>query len=146
MKMTYRTRTGRITFELEVPHGKAAFEVAAGIENLFGEEFCGCCKSTEIVHEIRTVTNGKYFQLRCMKCRAQLDFGQNKDNVHLFVKRWDKQSNAPMPNNGWYVYTGQGGGTSSAGGYGSEQKSPDEDYRRTGHRDQPAADNDPIPF
>src|ERR1700732_988655 len=100
MRMTYRASNDRVTFELDVPHGKAAFECIAGIEALFGEESCGCCKSEKIVHEVREVKEGKYFSIRCKACGAQLDYCQNRDNIHLFAKRWNKETNSAMPNNG----------------------------------------------
>lgn len=139
MKLTYTTASGRLQFELETTGGKQAFEIVAAIQELFEEPHCGCCKSKDIHCNVREFNGNKYFKMQCMACNAQLDFGQNKDGRGLFVKKWDKESRAPMPNGGWYIYQGN----SSGGGNGSNSGS------QQGHQQsRPAGDDgsDPIPF
>lgn len=106
MKMHYRTPSGRISFEIDVPTGKAAFETAAAVAELFEEPSCGCCGQTNIRHDVREFDANKYYKIVCADCGAQLDFGQNKDGVHLFAKRFDKDTKRPLANRGWYVYQG----------------------------------------
>ena len=100
--MTYTS--GKLAFEVEVSHGKMAFEVVAAIAELFEEPCCGCCQSVNIRPQVRDIEAGKYFEWICLDCRAQLSIGQKKDNKTLFVKRWDKDRKQPMPNRGWYHY------------------------------------------
>ena len=104
MKVTYTTANGRLTFEVECTTGKQAFEIVAGIQELFEEPACGCCKSTAIRCDVREYDNNKYFKMTCSACSAQIDFGQHKDGKGLFIKRFDKESQSALPNKGWYIY------------------------------------------
>ena len=103
VKLTYTTPNQRLTFEVEVQTGKQAFEVVAGIQELFEEADCGCCKSGNIRCNVRVHDENKYFSLVCNDCGAQLDFGQKKDGKTLFCKRRDEDKQV-LPNRGWYVY------------------------------------------
>lgn len=114
MKLTYTTPNGRLAFEVDVTTGKQAFEVVAGVQELFEEPACGCCKSANIRCSVRDHDNNKYFSLVCADCGAQLDFGQKKDGKTLFCKRRDENKQA-MPNRGWYVWHGSGHSTGGGG-------------------------------
>lgn len=104
MKVTYTTEGGRLAFELDADSPKTAFEAVAGLQELFEEPDCGCCKSKAIRCEVREHDGNKYYKVVCNACGAQLDFGQFKDGKGLFVKRWDKDAGRAMPNRGWYIY------------------------------------------
>lgn len=115
MKLTYTNPKGNLTFEQDGVDRKAAFELVAVLDELFGEEKCGCCGSEDIRHQVTHPGEYTYYKLKCQNpdCGAVLDFGQNKDMKGLFVKRWDADERQPLPNNGWYVWDGQrrdGGG------------------------------------
>ncbi len=107
MKVSYTTVNGRLTFEVEVTTGKQAFEVVAAVQELFEEAACGCCKSAHIRCDVREYDSNKYFKLVCNDCNAQIDFGQHKDGKGLFIKRFDKDTKAALPNRGWYVWQGR---------------------------------------
>ncbi len=107
MKVTYTTPNGRLAFEMDAASPKAAFEAVAGIQEVFEERQCGCCKSERIHFEVREFDKKKYFKMVCSDCTAQLDFGQNQDLVNLFPKHRDKDTKQPLPNRGWYIYRGE---------------------------------------
>jgi ribosomal protein S27E len=92
------------TFEVEAGSAKQAFERLALIQSLFSETECGCCKSKNIYYTVRKVTDGQFMEMRCLDCRAQLDFGQMRDSDTIWVKKWDKETKSPLPNRGWYIW------------------------------------------
>ncbi len=49
-----------------------------------------------------------FYEIVCMDCTAQLSFGQHKEGGGLFLKKWDKEKNQPLPNGGWSVYKKDG--------------------------------------
>ena len=108
MKLTYTCPSGRLTFEAEVPHAKAAFEAVAGIQEIFEEPGCGCCQATELRCRVREVRGYKFFELVCCACGARLSIGQSKDLATLFPRRVDKDGAAigEPGARGWYVYNG----------------------------------------
>lgn len=107
---------------------KGAFKVLATLQDLFSEEVCGCCKSPNINFNVRPVDNGEYYEMKCRECNAQLSFGQHKTGGTLFVKRWDKDNHAPMPNGGWYIY--QGGNQQGGGQQGYQQPQQQGGYQQ----------------
>lgn len=111
MKVTFQS--GQLPrFEFEASSPKEIFERLA-VVTMFSERTCGCCAGENIIYEKRDIDNGSYLSLRCLDCRAQLDFGQNKDGKGIFKKTWDKDSKRPLPNKGWYIYGGTGSSTAS---------------------------------
>lgn len=105
MKARYVSPDTRLTVEFDATGVKEIFESLASLQEVFEEPACGCCGSARIRCDVRTPQTFKYFQLICGDCNARLDFGQSKDMLRLFAKRVDK-NNEPIPNRGWYVYTG----------------------------------------
>lgn len=104
MKATYKTRSGRLLFEVNGETPKALFRGIAEIQNIFeSDDTCGACNSPNIQFRVRTVDGNDYYDLACLDCSAQLSYGQNKDGRGLFVKRKDKDG-APLPNRGWTVW------------------------------------------
>ena len=107
MKITRTLPDGVTTLETEAPSPKAVFERLALIDSHFGVATeCGCCKSKRIYYNVRTVENGKYYEMKCHDCTATLSFGQSKDNLTLFCKTWDKENRCVLPDVGWSVYQG----------------------------------------
>lgn len=132
---------GKTKFIMEASSPKEAFIKLALIDDLFSEGECGVCKSKEIRFVNRKVDNGSYLEMRCMACRAQLSYGQNKEGNGIFLKKWDKENRCPMPNGGWYVYQ-QGGGRSDDHHHNQD---PPQQQRRDSGMEAPPPSND-IPF
>ena len=76
----------------------------ATIQEIFGEEKCGVCGSTNLRFVVRNVESNDYFELRCVNCSALLAFGQHKKGGTLFPKRKDDNNNY-LPTNGWHKWT-----------------------------------------
>lgn len=106
MKAHYRTRSGRITFEVEGQTPKDLFRGIAEIEEVFeADATCGCCEYSGIVFRVRTVEDNEFYELFCESCTATLSFGQRRTGGKLFVKRKDGNG-AFLPNRGWKVWRG----------------------------------------
>lgn len=160
MKLTYKSASGRYEFEQDGVDRKSAFELIAVLDELFGEEVCGCCGGKEVRHQVTHPGEYTYYKLKCMnpECGAVLDFGQNKDMKGLFVKKWDSEARAPLPNGGWYVWDGQrqegGGRQPDVERAPGSQSRPgnNQPQQRTNYPSKPAPnqgggqDNDPVPF
>ena len=106
MKAIYKTKNDRLTFEFEGHTHKEIVTILEGIQEVFDESECGCCKSTKIRFDVREFDGNKYYKLLCEACGATLDFGQHKTGDSLFAKRFVKDTREPMPNRGWYKYLG----------------------------------------
>jgi hypothetical protein len=145
----FKALGGKAEIHASANDPKGAFKALSMLQELFSEEKCGCCNSENIFFNVRPVDNGEYYEMKCRDCNAQLSFGQHKTGGTLFVKRWDKDNHAPMPNGGWYIYQGgnqqQGGyqGAPQQGGYqqpqqgGYQQGAPQQQYpQQGGHQPQ----------
>jgi hypothetical protein len=111
MKAHYRSANGRLVFEIEGASPKALFEQIALVQDVFeAEDKCGQCGSSNIRFRLRNVKtqakDARYFELRCMDCWAQFDYGQSQDTVNLFPKRRDDNGNV-IGVRGWYKYRSQ---------------------------------------
>ena len=113
MKAHYRSANGRLVFEIEGAGPKALFEQIALVQDVFeAEDKCGQCGSSNIRFCVRSVKIKaskdvvRYFELRCMECWAQFDYGQNQDTVNLFPKRRDEKGNV-IGVRGWYKFRSQ---------------------------------------
>lgn len=103
MKVHYRTRNNRLTFEIEGATQKSLFEGIAELQEVFeSDEACGLCKATDLLFRVRTHDDNKFYELVCRSCGAKLAFGQHKKGDTLFAKRSDESS--PLPNRGWYKW------------------------------------------
>jgi hypothetical protein len=100
MKCTYTSKNGQMSFEFEAADAKDIFAQRSMVE-LHDEEVCGLCKCPHIRCEVRKSGEYTYYEMRCQKCGARLEFGQNKDMKNLFVKRSEH-----LETNGWYIYQG----------------------------------------
>lgn len=107
MKAHYKTRNGRLVFEIEGDTPKAIFRGVADLQNLFeSDDACGCCSGTNLQYRVRTIDDNDYYELFCMDCSAALNYGQHKKGGGLFPKRKDADGK-PFPNNGWKRWTGK---------------------------------------
>ena len=102
MKVKYKV-SDKLGFELEGSGQKEVFKELALIQEIFGEEKCGLCGSSNIRFIVRTVEGNDYYELRCADCGALLAFGQHKKGGTLFPKRKDDDGNY-LPNKGWHKY------------------------------------------
>jgi hypothetical protein len=102
MKVIYKAND-KLTFELEASGQKEIFKELALIQEIFSEEKCGLCSSTNLKFIVRNVDGNDYYELRCADCGALLAFGQHKKGGTLFPKRKDDNGNY-LPNKGWHKY------------------------------------------
>jgi hypothetical protein len=108
MKAHYRTRSGRLTFEIEGDTPKKIFKGIAELQEVFeADSKCGCCQSEDIVFRVRKVEANEFYELSCNACRARLSFGQLKSGGGIWAKRYDDE-HKPLPNRGWEIYRGNG--------------------------------------
>jgi hypothetical protein len=103
MKVIYRAND-RLSFELEAAGQKEIFKELALIQEIFSEEKCGLCGSTNLKFIVRNVEGNDYYELRCSDCGAILAFGQHKKGGTLFPKRKDDEGNY-LSNKGWHKWT-----------------------------------------
>lgn len=90
MKVTYVSGNGN--FKLEVEGDQlAVWRELASFQEVFEEEACGKCQSSDIRFAVRSVQDGKktheYYEMRCNACGARLAFGRHQDSPTLFPKR-----------------------------------------------------------
>lgn len=103
MKLNYRV-SDKLSFELSGEGQKEIFKELASLQEIFGEESCGLCKSHNIRYVVRNVDGNDYYELRCADCGAILAFGQHKKGGTLFPRRKDDEGKW-LPNRGWHKYT-----------------------------------------
>jgi hypothetical protein len=102
MKLRYKVGD-KLEFEVEGAGQKEVFKELASIQEIFGEESCGMCKSTNLRFIVRNVEGNDYFEIRCADCGAILAFGQHKKGGTLFPKRKDDEGNY-LSNRGWHKW------------------------------------------
>lgn len=102
------------------------FESLGLMQEIFGEEHCGKCKSTNLKFHMRKVGEGKkvmsYPEMVCESCGAKLEFGKTQDERMYPIRfqrqknevenRWEyvKDSNGrnvPLGENGWTKWNPQ---------------------------------------
>jgi hypothetical protein len=103
MKLNYKV-SDKLSFELEGEGQKEIFKELSAIQEIFGEESCGLCKSHNLRYVVRNVEGNDYYELRCADCGAILAFGQHKKGGTLFPRRKDDDGKW-LPNRGWHKYT-----------------------------------------
>lgn len=100
MKVTYQTKNGKLSVELEGDSQRDIFEEIAKFQEIFEETSCAKCGSENIRFVVRNVDDNFYYELRCMDCGARLSFGSMKKGGGLFPKRKDSEGNW-LPDRGW---------------------------------------------
>lgn len=103
MKVLYKA-SDKLTFELEGSGQKEIFKELAVIQEIFAEEKCGLCSSSNLKFIVRNVEGNDYYELRCSECGAILAFGQHKKGGTLFPKRKDDNGTI-LPNKGWHKWS-----------------------------------------
>ena len=117
MKVT--KNIGSYTFTVEESSVKKIWESLASINEIFGDEKCGCCGSKNITPSFRIVEKNKksydYYEMKCLepKCRARLSYGQHQEGDGIFPHRKlgedgrpDRANGQYGPHNGWSRYKG----------------------------------------
>ena len=100
MKITYTTKNGRISAEIEGESQRDLFENVNKFQDVFEELNCGKCGSDDVRFVVRNVDDNLYYELRCKGCGGRVNFGANKSGGGLFPKRKDGEGNW-LPDNGW---------------------------------------------
>ena len=100
MKVTYKTRNGKLSVELEGDSQRDIFAEISKFQEVFEEDTCGKCGSDNIKFVVRNVADNLYYELRCADCGARLAFGSMKKGGGLFPKRKDAEGNW-LPDRGW---------------------------------------------
>lgn len=110
---------GSYTFTVENASVKKVWEDLASINEVFGDEKCGCCGSKNITPSFRVVEKNKksydYYEMKCLetKCRARLSYGQHQEGGGIFPHRKlgedgraDRVNGQYGPHNGWSRFKG----------------------------------------
>ena len=100
MKLSYTTKNGRISIEIEGDSHRDLFGGIAKFQEVFEEDACQKCKGEKIRFVVRNVDDNLYYELRCADCGARLSFGVNKNGGGLFPRRKDSEGNW-LPDSGW---------------------------------------------
>ncbi len=111
MKVLYRTRNGRMTFELEGKTQTDIFEQLAQLQEVFENDVCKRKgkESDNLRFRVREdKEENKYYELVCVDTdpalrNAKLSFGQHKKGGTLYPHRKDKDGKW-LPDNGWTVW------------------------------------------
>lgn len=93
----------KLTLKISAEGQKELFKDLSTVQEIFGENSCGMCGSTDIKYVVRTVDGNDYFELRCNKCGAILSFGQHKKGGTIFPKRKDADGKW-LEHRGWHKY------------------------------------------
>ena len=93
----------KLTLKISAEGQKELFKDLSTVQEIFGENSCGMCGSTDIKYVVRTVDGNDYFELRCNKCGAILSFGQHKKGGTIFPKRKDADCKW-LEHRGWHMY------------------------------------------
>jgi hypothetical protein len=87
MKITFASKNGRMSIEVEAKEQTDAFEQIASFQEVFEESKCGACQDDNLRLVVRSVDDNKFYELHCQKCRARLAYGQHKKGGTLFPRR-----------------------------------------------------------
>lgn len=102
MKVIYAL-SEKMTVEFEGSNQKQVFEELSSMSEVFGEQCCKACNSTDIRFQVRENDDNKYYELKCNACGARLSFGAHKKGDTLFPKRKDAEGNYSKTQ-GWIKY------------------------------------------
>jgi hypothetical protein len=105
MKATYKVNSNLI-FEIESKEQKGLFEELSNIQEVFGENSCGKCKSTDLQYRVRENDGNKFYEIKCKKCGARFSFGVHKQGGGLFPKRKDSEGKW-LNSGGWLKWNAE---------------------------------------
>jgi hypothetical protein len=113
MKALYKTKNGRLQFEVEGKAQNDLFEQIASIQEVFDDNACGLCGKTNLRLVVREVDDNKFYEVRCEDCQGRLSLSQNKKGGTLYPVRKLKNGKAATINDeppfdfktkGWYKW------------------------------------------
>jgi hypothetical protein len=105
MQVTYVTANVTLEVTGDVDSVREALALVADVQQLFGEEQCGCCRGERVFCLVSESARDPCRYLGCLDCGARLDLGQDKNGKGLVVRRTDKDGR-PLAHDGWYVAAG----------------------------------------
>lgn len=112
MKVTYTTKNGRLSVELEADSPKTLWKQLSKFQEVFEETSCGKCGKSNLRFVVRKSKDAKgkeyeYHELRCDDCKAKLAFGILDDGEGgLFPKRKDDDGKY-KGKNGWVKWNSE---------------------------------------
>lgn len=91
-----------LVISVEAEEQKKLFKEIAVAQEVFGENRCNKCQSTDLRFVVRTVDGNDFYELHCRnkECKARFSFGSHRQNETLFPKKKDQDGNW-IANNGW---------------------------------------------
>ena len=98
MKVVYTTNTLKVEFDGESV--KDIWNQLAVFQEVFGEDTCGKCGSSNLRFVVRENDGNQYYELRCNDCGAKLSFGVNRTGGGLFPRRKSADGEW-LPDRGW---------------------------------------------
>jgi hypothetical protein len=97
----------KLTVDVEAQSQTELFEALNSVDEVFGNDECLKCNSTDITFLVREdKEDNKYYELQCRKCFAKKMFGQHKKGNTLFPKRTQEINGEEvfLPDGGWVKY------------------------------------------
>lgn len=116
MKATVKVNE-KLSIDVEAEDVKALFGKLGDVMEVFADDKCGACKSTDIRPSVRQVEDNSFYEVVCNKCHSKVAYGFNKTGGGMYPKRYqtdgkgkavkDKTTGKPiyLENNGWTKYT-----------------------------------------
>ena len=76
----------KLTLKISAEGQKELFKDLSTVQEIFGENSCGMCGSTDIKYVVRTVDGNDYFELRCAVLFCRLDSTKREEQYSLSVR------------------------------------------------------------
>ena len=112
MRVEYKVNE-YVTVVAEADEYKDVFKQLAKLQEAFGERACGKCGSANLKFVHRVSGEYDFYELKCMDCRAKLEFGQGKDTFYPKRMVTDAKGKAVKnedgkakyrPDHGWMIF------------------------------------------
>lgn len=102
MKITYKSKNGRLSVELEGKQ-KDVFQDVSSFQEIFEHDQCGSCGTDNIRFVVRNVDDNDFYEIQCQdrSCRARLALGQHKGEKGTLFPRLKSPEGDWLENNGW---------------------------------------------
>ena len=87
---------GKAVIEAEGEDVKDVFGKLAESAEVFGHQECGMCGSSDVFPQVRHNKGFSFYAMKCSKCGAEMNYGQRREDGHLFPKNhgeWSKWGN-----------------------------------------------------
>ena len=104
MKVNYKTRNGRMMFEIVAENIKDVFRQVSEIQEIFEMDTAhGDCAGDNTRLRVRHIDGFDFYEIHCDECGGNLALGQRRDDNGLFPKFKD-QDGQWFPNGGFVVF------------------------------------------